>query len=65
VEGVRTTRSTLLGGLWSPATWGNAGPYSGGCKIHGKDGVAGSISAGTPHKMDRETLVSRPFCLLG
>src|SRR4030095_16669890 len=40
--------STLLGGLRSRATWGNAGSHSGDCKIHGKDGVAGSIRRG-PH----------------
>ena len=30
----------------SPATWANAGPHSGECKVHGSDGVAGSIPAG-------------------
>jgi transposase-like protein len=45
-RGCAATKSTLLGGLRSPATWGNAGPHSGKCKIHGKDGVAGSIPAG-------------------
>jgi hypothetical protein len=39
-------RSTLLGGRRSPPTCGNAGPHSGDCEIHGKDGVAGSIPAG-------------------
>jgi hypothetical protein len=38
--------STLLGGLRSRATWGNAGLHSGEGKIHGKDRVAGSIPAG-------------------
>jgi hypothetical protein len=38
--------STLLGGLRSPATCRNAGLHSGERKIHGKDGVAGSIPAG-------------------
>jgi hypothetical protein len=42
----RLTKSTLLGGLRSQATRGNAGPHSGECKIHGKDGVAGSIRRG-------------------
>src|ERR671924_2283955 len=31
----------------------NAGPHSGDCKIHGKDGVAGSIPAGAPHSTDQ------------
>jgi hypothetical protein len=34
-----TTRSTLLEGLRSRATCANAGPHSGECKIHGKDGL--------------------------
>jgi hypothetical protein len=48
-------KSTLLEGLRSPATCANAGPHSGGCEIHGKDGVAGSIPAGgsTPNQQDR------------
>jgi hypothetical protein len=46
LRGCAETKSTLLGGLRSPATWGNAGPHSGECEIHGKDGVAGSIPAG-------------------
>ena len=43
---VSRTKSTLLGGLRSTATCRNAGLHSGGRKIHGKDGVAGSIPAG-------------------
>jgi hypothetical protein len=39
-------KSTLLGGLRSATTCRNAGPHSGECEIHGKDGVAGSIPAG-------------------
>jgi hypothetical protein len=42
----RLTKSTLLDGLRSAASCGNAGPHSGERKIHGKDGVAGSIPAG-------------------
>ena len=32
-----TAKSTLLRGRWSLAGWGNAGPHSGECKIHGKE----------------------------
>jgi site-specific recombinase XerC len=39
-------KSTLLGGLRSATTCRNAGSHSGGHKVHGKDGVAGSIPAG-------------------
>jgi hypothetical protein len=39
-------QSTLLEGLRSRATCRNADLHSGECKIHGKDGVAGSITAG-------------------
>ena len=42
----RLVKSTLLATLRSAATCGNAGPHSGEGKIHGKDGVAGSIPAG-------------------
>ncbi len=43
---LRPIKSTLLGGQRSPATCGMADLHSGVCKIHGKDGVAGSIPAG-------------------
>jgi hypothetical protein len=39
----RSVKSTLLGGLRSAATCTNAGPHSGECEIHGKDGVVGSL----------------------
>jgi hypothetical protein len=38
--------TTQLRHLRSAATCANAGAHSGGCEIHGEDGVAGSIPAG-------------------
>jgi hypothetical protein len=51
----RPVKSTLLEGVWSRATWANAGLHSGDREIHGKDGVAGSIPAGgsTPNQQLR------------
>jgi hypothetical protein len=43
----RLTKSTLLDGLRSAASCGNAGPHSGECKIHGKDVLASPVPG--PH----------------
>ena len=57
-----TSGSTLLGGLRSAATCTNAGPHSGERKIHGKDGVAGSIPAGGSTQNGRSGKVLYPAC---
>jgi hypothetical protein len=49
------SKSTLLGGLRSAATCGNAGLHSGGCKIHGKDVLARQGPVGATHRLTTAT----------